>query len=495
MPPANGRVQSHPVAVESFDDDAKGRGLRVTQDVAAGSELFREQPTAMCLGDQITSSAAAAECHAMVTQIIEASWMEEHAHSVSNLMSCVDARRQQEPGLLEGVAQHATPAVICLMSSERTERRATAVTEDVVVEAYCKHLLNSMTILDGSNLQPVGMGLYAHRGALLNHDSSPNCWTLFERSETEGQPIYNLVVRSLTRIASGDELTIAYTDLAKPAAELRGLLRSRYLFDAPTAASVLPRPGAFEALVKLQALGSPHCDLRELCRSPAWPTTAHLCANSPLLRSLLQGQWVEAGGTEANSEPDAEANGEAAHWIPVVTSLLDQATRDQIWPVALAAGRQLLFLYGLYYPPSYPQLGIRSLQGALTALKLPDMHAAAELAIRGSAILAVSHGSDHELTRSAMETRDLTTAMLARCRMQGAPPVTTTHATPKEDAGGPPAHVRVGSHVRVVGLEAKPEFNGQMGSVVSWDGDKGRAGVKLERGKSLALKPVNLVAA
>ena len=61
----------------------------------------------------------------------------------------------------------------------------------------------------------------------------------------------------------------------------------------------------------------------------------------------------------------------------------------------------------------------------------------------------------------------------------------------------PPPHAAVGCRVLVDGLAAKPQYNGLLGMVISWDGDKGRAGVKMDGGKGgagLMLKPANLLA-
>ena len=59
----------------------------------------------------------------------------------------------------------------------------------------------------------------------------------------------------------------------------------------------------------------------------------------------------------------------------------------------------------------------------------------------------------------------------------------------------PPPHAAVGCRVKVDGLAAKPQYNGLLGTVISWDGDKGRAGVKMDNGEGgagLMLKPANL---
>eukprot|EP00966_Prymnesium_polylepis_P148804 3437949-Prymnesium_polylepis.1 len=60
----------------------------------------------------------------------------------------------------------------------------------------------------------------------------------------------------------------------------------------------------------------------------------------------------------------------------------------------------------------------------------------------------------------------------------------------------PPPHAAVGCRVKVDGLAAKPQYNGLLGTVISWDGDKGRAGVKMDigaGGAGLMLKPANLL--
>ena len=64
-----------------------------------------------------------------------------------------------------------------------------------------------------------------------------------------------------------------------------------------------------------------------------------------------------------------------------------------------------------------------------------------------------------------------------------------------ETSGAPPAHAEKGARVRVFGLEAKTEFNDQLGTVTLWDDARKRAGVLLDSGTKVALKPANLRAA
>ena len=59
-------------------------------------------------------------------------------------------------------------------------------------------------------------------------------------------------------------------------------------------------------------------------------------------------------------------------------------------------------------------------------------------------------------------------------------------------AAPPPEDLPSGTRIRVHGLAARPEFNGQSGTAISWDGEKGRVGIKLDSGDKLSLKPANL---
>ena len=56
----------------------------------------------------------------------------------------------------------------------------------------------------------------------------------------------------------------------------------------------------------------------------------------------------------------------------------------------------------------------------------------------------------------------------------------------------PPVHAEKGQRVQVIGLETKPEYNDELGTVISWEAAKQRAGVRLDNGASLSLRPANL---
>ena len=272
--------------------------------------------------------------------------------------------------------------------------------------AYCKHLLNSMTILSGASLSVVGMAMYAERGALMNHSNRPSCWTLFEPHASGAS--YTLVVRALSRISAGDEITINYVDLAKPRGELVATLEERY-FIPPSVSLHADGNGAGGGLTYCgSAMPSGLEALQEVKR-------IGLAAGGG---SLTDG--AGAGATTVSLDA-ALANisiteAEPAHLVPACTRALDKALEVEDWRGALAAAQQLLYLYLFYYPVVHPQVGLRYMAGGLAALKMspPQLSTSASMLKKAGRILSVTHGPEHEVSRSTGETAGLVAQLLAR---------------------------------------------------------------------------------
>ena len=106
---------------------------------------------------------------------------------------------------------------------------------------------------------------------------------------------------------------------------------------------------------------------------------------------------------------------------------------------------------------------------------------------------ALSYDENGQPTADGTGTQYLPSAATAPTPTASDNPASTEALS---SAAPPPAHAAPGCRVMVVGLAAKPQFNGLLGQVISWDGAKGRAGVRLDNGTSgagLLLKPVNLL--
>ena len=363
-------------AFRPFVHPSKGRGLQATRVICPGEEVLREEPTAIVLGATAEhSSGGDAECHEMLRQILCVP--PALAKAVAQLVSSVEACRQRDTALLDDVAVRATPAVRALVASQAGEAAAAAVDEMAVVEAYCKHTLNSMCVTCAESLQVVGMAMYAQHGALLNHDNRPNCWTIFERNGAS----YTLVVRSLTAIATGDELTIAYVDVAQPAAQLAARLYSHYHIPRETSLSA-GRSSAmgWAALVEVERIGveaggGSFMEAHLLHRGAGGSSSRHDAKVERLAAALATGSKAEltaelvaagsAGSLDqvervalAHSELAKLVAGEPAEpavLIPAATRALEAALRKGEWCGVYACCQQLLYLYRFYYREVYPQ--------------------------------------------------------------------------------------------------------------------------------------------
>ncbi|KAG2493715.1 hypothetical protein HYH03_008228 [Edaphochlamys debaryana] len=97
---------------------------------------------------------------------------------------------------------------------------------------------NCHTVAD-EELRPLGAALYP-TGALVNHSCTPSCAQAFRGA--------TLQLRALRPLAPGDELTIAYTELAASRQERREALAEGYAFDlgGPGPGAAGPGEGAME---------------------------------------------------------------------------------------------------------------------------------------------------------------------------------------------------------------------------------------------------------
>ncbi|GIL73817.1 hypothetical protein Vretifemale_3919 [Volvox reticuliferus] len=106
---------------------------------------------------------------------------------------------------------------------------------------------NCHTVCD-EELRPLGIALYP-TGALVNHSCNPNTVQTF-RGRT-------LLLKALKALAPGDEITIAYIELAATRQERREMLAESYFFDINTMDAPPPLPPLSECAASTQAMSSP----------------------------------------------------------------------------------------------------------------------------------------------------------------------------------------------------------------------------------------------
>uniref|UniRef100_A0A7M4DVK9 [histone H3]-lysine(4) N-trimethyltransferase n=1 Tax=Crocodylus porosus TaxID=8502 RepID=A0A7M4DVK9_CROPO len=92
---------------------------------------------------------------------------------------------------------------------------------------YISHIFgvincNGFTLSDQRGLQAVGVGVFPNL-CLVNHDCWPNCTVIFNNGKIE--------LRALGKISPGEELTVSYIDFLNVSEDRRKQLKKQYYFD------------------------------------------------------------------------------------------------------------------------------------------------------------------------------------------------------------------------------------------------------------------------
>ncbi|MEE6462805.1 hypothetical protein FKM82_001706 [Ascaphus truei] len=92
---------------------------------------------------------------------------------------------------------------------------------------YISHIFgviscNGFTLSDQRGLQAVGVGIFPNL-CLINHDCWPNCTVIFNNGKIE--------LRSLGKINKGEELSVSYVDFLNLSEDRRKQLKKQYYFD------------------------------------------------------------------------------------------------------------------------------------------------------------------------------------------------------------------------------------------------------------------------
>ena len=185
----------------------RGRALVALRAIRPGEEVLREKPAAMVYNTDNNVE----DCHCMLARIVIAGTQQEYRQPIADLVCMKDQFLAADAGMIQQLARTGTPAVRSLIEASHGTEAAGCVTEDAVVSAFCKHALNSMTVVTPESCsREVGMALYPCNGALINHADVPNCWTMFEKAADD--ETHDLIVRCIAPIPAGEEITISYLD-------------------------------------------------------------------------------------------------------------------------------------------------------------------------------------------------------------------------------------------------------------------------------------------
>lgn len=252
--------------VEIFNSPGKGRGLRATKEFWAGDVIFSEPSISAVVFDSLADRV----CHSCFRRQdkLQRCGQCKFAHYCDRTCQRAGwAEHKQECGAIKGFDKTPNENIrlvarimwrldkegsvlsdMQLTTLDELEDHLTDMTEDDLKEFKVdvhnfldywprkskqhpideiSHIFgvincNGFTVSDQRGLQAVGVGLFPNL-CLVNHDCWPNCTVILNHGKIE--------LRSLGKISEGEELTVAYVDYMNLSEERRRLLKAQYFFD------------------------------------------------------------------------------------------------------------------------------------------------------------------------------------------------------------------------------------------------------------------------
>uniref|UniRef100_O42495 [histone H3]-lysine(4) N-trimethyltransferase n=1 Tax=Takifugu rubripes TaxID=31033 RepID=O42495_TAKRU len=238
--------------VAIFDSPGKGRGLKTTKEFWAGDVIFSEPSLAAVVFDSLAERI----CHSCFRrqEKLQKCSQCKFAHYCDRTCQRAGwAEHKQECGAIKayGKAPNENIRVVShmqLITVEELEDHVADMQEDEIKELKVdihnfldywprnskqhtiddiSHIFgvincNGFTVSDQRGLQAVGVGLFPNL-CMVNHNCWPNCTVILNHGKIE--------LRSLGKIAEGEELTVAYVDFLNLSEERRRLLKTQYFFD------------------------------------------------------------------------------------------------------------------------------------------------------------------------------------------------------------------------------------------------------------------------
>uniref|UniRef100_G3R256 [histone H3]-lysine(4) N-trimethyltransferase n=1 Tax=Gorilla gorilla gorilla TaxID=9595 RepID=G3R256_GORGO len=254
---------------------------------------------------------------------------------------------------------------------------------------YISHIFgvincNGFTLSDQRGLQAVGVGIFPNLG-LVNHDCWPNCTVIFNNGKIE--------LRALGKISEGEELTVSYIDFLNVSEERKRQLKKQYYFDCTCEhCQKKLKDDLFLGVKDNPKIKEDDVCKRSGIRSRHWKfwflllLLYELSDVVKLCRECLQKQ-----------EPVfADTNIYMLRMLSIVSEVLSYL---QAFEEASFYARRMVDGYMKLYHPNNAQLGMAVMRAGLTNWHAGNIEVGHGMICKAYAILLVTHGPSHPITK------------------------------------------------------------------------------------------------
>ncbi|KAM9440390.1 histone-lysine N-methyltransferase SMYD1a [Clarias gariepinus] len=439
-------------AVEVFAAGEKGRGLRTTKEMKTGEVVFAEASFAAvvfdsqfmhvchsCFRRQVNPHRCA-QCkfaHYCDRTCQTAAW-EEHKHECAAIKQHGKApnenvrlaaralwRMQKHKGkafdtqlttldlLVDNISAMNSDDLKKLKVDVDNFQRYWQGNRKQYSADYVSHIFgvincNAFTLSDQRGLQAVGVGLFPNL-CLVNHDCWPNCTVILNHGsqtalDTALHSHRRIELRALEMIPEGVELTVSYVDFLNLSKDRQKLLKNQYYFDCKCEQCSNNIKDNLMMAVKETDGKKPSAELvKEV-------TEFSVKALAEIEQARMAGNFHEVVklGRECLEKQEPVLADTHLYLLQVFRVISEVLSFQQSFhEAALYAGR-MVEGYAKLYHPNNAQLGMAMMRAGVTHWHAGLIEAAHGLICKAYAVLMVTHGPHHPITKDLEDMRTQT---------------------------------------------------------------------------------------
>ncbi|XP_019382175.1 PREDICTED: histone-lysine N-methyltransferase SMYD1 isoform X1 [Gavialis gangeticus] len=286
---------------------------------------------------------------------------------------------------------------------------------------YISHIFgvincNGFTLSDQRGLQAVGVGVFPNL-CLVNHDCWPNCTVIFNNGNHEAvrsmfHTQMRIELRALGKISPGEELTVSYIDFLNVSEDRRKQLKKQYYFDCTCEHCQKKIKDDLMLAVK-EGEHKPSQDMvKEVIQFSKDTLEKINKARSEgvyhevvkLCRECLKKQEPVLGDTNI-------------YLLRILSIVSEVLSYLQMFEEAADHAKRMVDGYMKIYHPNNAQLGMAMMRAGVTHWHAGLIEAGHGMICKAYAILLVTHGPTHPITKD-LEVMRVQTEMELRMFQQ-----------------------------------------------------------------------------
>ncbi|XP_053219030.1 histone-lysine N-methyltransferase SMYD1 isoform X3 [Podarcis raffonei] len=369
--------------VDVFTCEAKGRGLKAVKEFWAGDVIFAERAYAAVVFDRLA---------ARILWRIEkegGGLTEGCLVSIDNLQNHVDHFGDEEKKEmridLESFLEFWPP-----------DNKQFGMT-------YISHILgvincNGFTLSDQRGLQAVGVGIFPNL-CLVNHDCWPNCTVIFNNGNHQAvrsmfHTQMRIELRALGKISVGEELTVSYVDFLNVSEDRKQQLKKQYYFDCTCEHC---QKGIKDDLMMAVKEGNEKPS-KELVKDVIQFSKETLEKIDEARTEGIYHQVVKLC-RECLDKQDPVLGDTNLYLLRILSIMSEVLSYLQLFDEAAGYSKRMVDGYMKLYHPNNAQLGMALMRAGVTQWHAGLIEAGHGMICKAYAILLVTHGSTHPITK------------------------------------------------------------------------------------------------